>query len=329
MKRIFVFSGQGSQYFQMGRELYDQDLAFRAAFDHYDTLAGVHRRRSLAEVIYGEQKPSDPFQQFEDTHFAIPVVQLALTDMLGFKGYYPDVVLGTSLGEYIALVVSQRLTAEALFELLARQIALLRTEFGDSDTGQGMVSVFVTDQAQAAGLLAFAGQFAGRVGADTLIFSGADAELQATLAYARRHGLLAQRLAVPYAFHSRLVERIGTAFQSGCPQLGPGDPTVEYRSCVVGSGHRYGPELLQAVMRQPFDFLTASQPLICRAGHEWVDISPGGIFTRPLRAALDAAGAPPSQAVTLLSVFGSDLGRLTNYQLTPRSTVARPRPARV
>jgi len=317
MKRLFCYAGQGSQYYQMGRELYEGDRAFRAVFDRYDALASVHRRTRLAAVIYAkDRRASDPFEAIEDTHFAIPVVQLALTEMLDFKGYAPDIVIGTSLGEYVALVVAGRLSAEVLFEMLALQVSLLRSEFGNGrgEPGQGMVSVFVKDDSESDSLAPFAGSFAGRVGQDTVVFSGLRPTLDRIMDFCRLHGLPAQRMSVPYAFHNVLMERIRPGFVACCPEPDGRGSSVTHVTCSMGPEPREGREGLFDILRRPFDFHEAFMRLDKGESYHVSDLSPSGIFIRPVRASLGRVGAHESRVVPLLSVFGSDLTRLSSYQ---------------
>lgn len=317
MKRVFLYAGQGSQYYQMGRELYDGDPAFRAAFDRYDAFASVYRRTKLATVIYAEDRRAcDPFDAIEDTHFAIPVIQLALTEMLDFKGYTPDIVIGTSLGEYVALVVAGQLSAEALFEMLALQISLLRSEFGNGrgESEQGMVSVFVKDGSESDSLAPFDGSFAGRVGEDTIVFSGLRPTLDRIMGFCRLHGLLAQKLSVPYAFHNVLMDRIRPRFLVGCPEMDGRGSSITHVTCLVGPESREGRGRLFDILRYPFDFHEAFMRLDKGESYHVSDLSPAGIFTRPLKASFEGMGLHGSQVVPLLSIFGSDMERLSAYQ---------------
>lgn len=317
MKRVFLYSGQGSQYFQMGRELFEQDPVFRATFTHYDALASRHRGSSLASVVYaGDRRASEPFDALEDTHFAIPVIQLALTEMLDFKGFQPDIVIGTSLGEYVALVVAGLLTPEALFEVIALQVSLLRSQFGPDPVrpAQGMVSVFVGAGGVPAELGQFADSFAGRVGADTIVYAGTKPTLDRIVECSAARGLLVQPVGVQYAFHNTLMEPLRASFVAGCPSVQPGRSTSAHLSCVVESRSSTGPESLFEVMRRPFDFHGAFQRLDPGHDYHFSDLSPAGIYTRPVQAALAASAPSRSRIVPLLSALGSDLTRWRGYQ---------------
>ena len=77
-KTAFLFSGQGSQYFQMGRGLYEQNLVFRSCMEQMDNLARDMLGVSVAEALYGPHGKAEPFDELRLTHPAIFMVEFAL-----------------------------------------------------------------------------------------------------------------------------------------------------------------------------------------------------------------------------------------------------------
>ncbi|OEK09346.1 hypothetical protein A8C32_11540 [Flavivirga aquatica] len=103
MKKVFVFLGQGSQYKEMGYDLYKNNHVFRRSIEESDIIIQKYLNRSLIEELYTNDE-----KYFDDlliTHPAIVAVEIAMYDVLKSLGIFPDYVIGNSLGEFAAGVV--------------------------------------------------------------------------------------------------------------------------------------------------------------------------------------------------------------------------------
>ncbi len=100
--KAFMFSGQGSQYTGMGKELYEQFPEYRAVYDTASQSLGY----DLAKLSFEE---NDLLSQTEYTQPALLTMSTAGFTILEKIGMHPDYLLGLSLGEYSALVASSAL----------------------------------------------------------------------------------------------------------------------------------------------------------------------------------------------------------------------------
>ncbi|MGO4752720.1 acyltransferase domain-containing protein, partial [Streptomyces sp. 2MCAF27] len=124
---VFMFPGQGSQYYQMGKELFDHNEVFRTALLRYDAVVAEELGESLLARIHDPGKSkSEALIDTRITHPTIVMLELALADTLSALGITPDYVLGVSLGEYAAAVVAGSLDPADCLRLLTRQAAALR-----------------------------------------------------------------------------------------------------------------------------------------------------------------------------------------------------------
>ncbi len=99
---VFMFSGQGSQYYHMGKELFKENTVFRQSMLEMDAIAARRIGTSIVEEIYHPGKRvSDPFDSILFSHPAIFMIEYSLYKVLEDRGIYPDYVLGSSLGEFL------------------------------------------------------------------------------------------------------------------------------------------------------------------------------------------------------------------------------------
>ena len=84
---VFMFSGQGSQYFHMGRSLYDGNDTFRGWMDRLDDVARQCAGTSVTQALYSDARgKGEPFDRLSLTHPAIFMVEYSLTQTLMDEG---------------------------------------------------------------------------------------------------------------------------------------------------------------------------------------------------------------------------------------------------
>ncbi|CDW98808.1 hypothetical protein [Sporisorium scitamineum] len=132
-----AFSGQGAQYLDMARELYERSAAFRSHVDHCNTIALSAKLPSLVEVIHPLKRQldtahTDAKQERKADSFSAAQYQLALiatevglASMLLDWGLKPSCIVGHSLGEYAALWLSGVLSLRSMIELVGRRAELM------------------------------------------------------------------------------------------------------------------------------------------------------------------------------------------------------------
>ena len=121
-----MFAGQGTQYYQMGMELYEREPVFRQFMDRADLLVHELINESLVDVIYRARADRfEPFHRLLHTHPAILVFECALAEVLLSRGFRPDYLLGYSLGEFACLVISKAISFEDALVTLIKQAELV------------------------------------------------------------------------------------------------------------------------------------------------------------------------------------------------------------
>ena len=115
MKIAFIFSGQGSQYIGMGKELYDNIPSCKKIYDKANEVLGF----DLKELIFNGDK--EELNITENTQPAILTTSIAILQAIKEKGIKADIVAGLSLGEYSALVASEALDFETAVSLVKKR----------------------------------------------------------------------------------------------------------------------------------------------------------------------------------------------------------------
>ncbi len=202
MKIAFMFSGQGSQYFGMGKELYESNESVKEVFDCASQVCGY----SMPDLCFTE---NDRLNQTEYTQPAILTMSIALTRLIGKSLPSPDYVFGLSLGEYSALVKSDALDFVSALKLIKKRGELMANAL---PAGVGaMTAVMNADEALIADICQRAAQ--GQVcvisnynAPGQIVISGNREAIERAEELFKQEGVRkTMRLKVSGAFHSPLL----------------------------------------------------------------------------------------------------------------------------
>ena len=120
-KIAFLFTGQGSQYVGMGKQLYEQSPVFRAEIDHCAQILDTQLDKSLLSVL-----DSSLIDQTAYTQPALFALEYALFQLWKSWGIVPSVVMGHSVGEYVAACVAGVFSLEDGLKLIAARGRLMQ-----------------------------------------------------------------------------------------------------------------------------------------------------------------------------------------------------------
>ena len=128
-KVVFVFSGQGSQWFGMGQRLYMEEAVFRDALDTCDHAIRTHLGQSILDDLFADRAWSR-LDDIDVVQPAIFAVQVALASLWNAWGVKPDAVIGHSMGEVAAAHIAGALSLDDATRVICARAQLLRRASG-------------------------------------------------------------------------------------------------------------------------------------------------------------------------------------------------------
>jgi acyl transferase domain-containing protein len=299
-KTVFMFSGQGSQYFQMGKQLFDTNSVFRDEMLRLDEMARRICGRRVVDAIYASAK-SEVFDRTLLTHPAIFMVEHSLAKCLVHEGVKPDLVLGASLGSFAAATVAGCMDVEhAMAAVIEQALA-----FEAACPPGAMVAVMADPSLHHESFLHERSELAGVNFHSHFAVSAPAAELGAIEAVLKQRGLMHQRLAVSYAFHSRWIDAARERFSSFMRTVPVSRASVPIVCCErAGTLTGLPDDFFWRVVRHPIRFRDAIAHLERQGPHRYIDVGPSGTLATFVKYGLPKES--PSTAHPVLTPYGQD-----------------------
>ena len=289
----FVFSGNGSQWRGMGRDLF-ADSMLAGWIGRIDTALQPHLGWSVSEVL---QSPEPDYDRTEIAQPALFALQVAILEWLRAHGLKAEAMVGHSVGEVAAAYAAGILSLADACRVIA-----VRSEAQGRTAGAGrMAALGMSPEAAAAAIQPYEERLtiAGINSPNSVTVAG-DAEAIAALGKELTGSrTFFRELALDYAFHSRVMDPVRDELLAGLDGLAPQTGHCRFVSSVTGD--EIAPERLGAAywwdnIRKPVLFAQAIDALAADGFTVFLEIGPHPILDGYLRECLRSNGGGVSLA---------------------------------
>jgi naphtho-gamma-pyrone polyketide synthase len=226
----FVFTGQGSIYSGMARDLYENISSFQADIRRLNSIAQSQGFPAFLPLIDGTLNDSKDLSPVI-TQMGAACTQIALARLWISWGVTPSTVTGHSLGEYAALHIAGVLSASDTIFLTGTRARMLEQRCTAGT--HGMLAVKSSSADVIPHLVGTSCEVACVNGPNESVISGAVLEIDALATRLTTHGLKNVKLEIPFAFHSAQVEPILKDFESAAQGAIFKKPAIPFISALL------------------------------------------------------------------------------------------------
>ncbi|KAB8295217.1 hypothetical protein EYC80_007135 [Monilinia laxa] len=298
----FVFTGQGSEWACMGKQLYEASSFCRTIFHQHDAICVGLGFSSFIVLLIGDDMDlgiASPIQ----IQLAIVSFESTLSSLWQHWGVRPSVAIGHSLGEYPALVSSGILSLSDMFFLVGLRAQIIQDSCSEST--HSMLAVKVSAQ-HAEEILRQNQSLDWNVACinspSSTVISGYKDDVANLRKFLDLQNIKSTVLGVRYAFHSPQMDPVLGKYRQMIKAVRFTKATIPfasaYQSDIIMPGHSISPEYLVQQTRQPVKFQPALQVLKTKAQIDdstmWLDLGPRPLCLNMIQQSLNI---PPSRLI--------------------------------
>lgn len=263
----FIFTGQGSQYLNMGRDLYESEPTFRATLQQCDEWLQANAGLSVVKLMYDASATEDALHQTIHTQPVIFSIGYALAQMWQSWGIKPAAVLGHSIGELTAACVAGVFTWQEALRLVTTRGRLIQ-----SLPLNGAMGAIIASEARVREVIVGMDNvsIAAVNAPENTVIAGDKDAVETVMNLFKAQNIPAQKLRISHALHSPLMEPVLEAFEREASAIHYQRPKILVGSNVTGglvADEIASAKYWRRQLREPVRFLEAIRQLHAQ-GHD-------------------------------------------------------------
>lgn len=286
-KVVFMFTGQGSQYVNMGKDLFKTEPVFQTAIYECDKLFKPYILKSIVDLMYNSDATV-----IEKTVYAQPLIfsiEYALAKMWERFGIVPEIVMGHSIGEYAAAVVAGIMSVNDAVKLVS-----IRGRLMDSAPGTGSMGTIFAEQKTVEKLIEVyksSVSIAAHNARESCVISGDSSDVEKVLLAAEEKGIRIRRLKVSHGFHSNLMEPVLKDFQEIAQNVTYHKANVRFVSSLsakeIEIDEVLGAEYWTSHIREKVDFYHALLGIDRKENYAYLEVGASRVLSALCKLTLD------------------------------------------
>lgn len=274
-KIAFLFPGQGAQYINMGKDLYENIVSCKEIFDKGEEILNM----PIKNLIFNGS--IEELTRTKNSQPAIMLTSLACVKSLEEEGIEADYALGLSLGEYGALVYSNMLSFEDGMKLIKKRAEIMDSEVS-SEEGT-MAAVLKLDNNKVEELIKRASEFGIIEGANyncpgQVVISGEHDAIKASMKIGKELKGMVVPLKVSGPFHSSIYESASYKFYEELKKVNINKFEKTVYSNVKGCPYEENDDvrgLLRQQIMSSVLFEKSVRDLINKGVNTFIEVGPG------------------------------------------------------
>lgn len=282
---VFLFPGQGTQYVQMGANIYQTEPEFRQQVDLCAELLEPYLGLDLRTILFPNaaeiEMAAEQLQQTAITQPALFVIEYAMAQLWQSWGIRPQAMLGHSIGEYVAACLAGVFSLETALALVAIRGQLMQS------LPEGEMLAVLAKEDVVKTFLDKAVSLAAVNAPDQCVVSGPKQAIEQLIPQFEAEGIEVRQLRTSHAFHSSMMEPILEDFTAKVEQVNLHLPKIPFLSNVSGTwitdAEAVDPKYWGQHLRQTVRFSDNLSELLKNPDWILLEVGPGQTLTRMVR----------------------------------------------